>query len=216
MMSSDRGDAMPDDAKVRAFVAVELPRDLREWCADAQERSRRLLGSAASAVRWVDPEGIHLTLKFLGYVPEARLSTITDRLQESLVQQSPFSLAVGHLGVFPNVRSPRAMWLAVFGDQPALRACQRRVEDATVPLGFAPEKRPFQPHLTLGRVRETATSQQLAAIGSLMAEEQSASSRHFAVTSARLMESRLSPSGARYSQLAAFPFEASATTRYPG
>ncbi|MGH2459354.1 MAG: 2'-5' RNA ligase family protein, partial [Chloroflexota bacterium] len=102
----------------------------------------------------------------------------------------------------PGPRSPRVVWLAVLGDLTALGACQRRVEAATVPLGFPAEARPFKPHLTLGRVRETATSGQRAAIGALPATWPATTSRAFPVASVSLIQSHLGPGGARYSRLA--------------
>lgn len=191
---------------IRSFVAIELPTEIRAWCQTAIERARRELGSNASAVRWVDSVGIHLTLKFLDAVQTTRVPVLVECLHAKLTGQSPFNLEVGGLGVFPGPSAPRVVWLAVLGNLAALDACQRRVEAATVPLGFPSEKRSFQPHLTLGRVRETATPEQRAAVGALPATWPSATSLSFPVTSASLMQSHLGPGGARYSRLAEIPF----------
>ncbi len=228
---------------VRSFVAFELPEDIQGWCQAAIERARRELGPNASAVRWTEPRGIHLTLKFLSQspasfqyppngsrqserrpagssihrgigsprsrlvgVPRSQLPVLIGRLHAELTGQRPFNLEVGGLGVFPGPRAPRVAWLAVLGDLGALAACQRKVEAATIPLGFPGENRPFQPHLTLGRVRETATPEQRAAIGALPATWPSATSRSFPVTAVSLMQSHLGPGGARYSRLAEIPF----------
>ncbi len=187
-------------------MAIELPDEARVWCAAAIQRARRALGPAAGAVRWVDPGGIHLTLKFLGAVPAAQLPELTARLTAELAGQASFRLAIGGLGVFPNQRRPRVVWLALAGNLSVLQQAQERVEVATEPLGYPREKRPFSPHLTLGRVRETAPPDQLAAIGSLAAQWPVDQSAPFAVTTASLMESHLSPSGARYTPLAELPF----------
>lgn len=198
-----------DPAAVRSFVAIELPAEIRAFCQVAQDRARRRLGPAAAAVRWVDARAIHLTLKFLGGVPAERLPVLIARLRARLGDQPAFSLAVGQLGAFPGPRTPRVIWLAVLGDRAQLDACQERVEVATVPLGFPREKRAFRPHLTLGRVRETATPEQLAAIGSLPANWPPETSPPFPVTSVDLMQSQLGPGGARYSRLAELPLSGS-------
>ena len=223
---------------IRSFIAIELPTEIHAWCQAAIERARRELGANASAVRWVDSQGIHLTLKFLFQypasgsrqserppapvdsidhgtgsrqsrstgVPRSQVPLLVDRLRAELTGQIPFILKIGGLGVFPGPRAPRVVWLAVLGNLAALDACQGRVEAATVPLGFPGEKRSFQPHLTLGRVRETATPEQRAAVGALPATWPSATSPSFPVTSANLMQSHLGPGGARYSRLAEISF----------
>jgi len=195
-----------DSGTIRSFVAIELPPEIRAWCEAAIEQARQKLGPAGAAVRWVNPEGIHLTLKFLGAVPATRVPLLIDRLRAELTAQAPFTLEVGMLGVFPGPKAPRVIWLATLGDVAALGACQRRVEGATVPLGYPSEKRAFKAHLTLGRIRETASPEQLAAIGALAAAWPPESSPAFPVTSASLMQSRLGPGGARYTRLAEIPF----------
>jgi 2'-5' RNA ligase len=191
---------------VRAFVAIELPGDARAFCQAAIDRARQLLGPDARAVRWTDPEGSHLTLKFLGAVPATQVSELTASLGGALADQTPFELAIGRSGVFPSSRAPRVLWLALLGDLAVLQACQARVESATVPHGYPSEKRPFQAHLTLGRVRDTASARELAAIGRLPATWPTTASAAFRVISASLMQSLLGPGGARYSRLAELEF----------
>ena len=191
---------------VRAFVAIELPSEVHAFCRDAMERARRRLGPAAGAVRWVEPAGIHLTLKFLGAVPAAQVPRLVERLQSGLADQAGFELAAGTLGVFPEKGLPRVIWLATVGDLAALGICQQRVERALEPLGFPPERRAFAPHLTLGRVRETARPEETAVIAALPAAWPPGTSPPFRVTTASLMRSELAPGGARYTRLAVIPF----------
>jgi 2'-5' RNA ligase len=185
-------------------VALELPEEARAFCTAAMTRARNALGTDEAAVRWVDPAAIHLTLKFLGAVPAERITEIVDLLAREVAGSRSFELAVGGLGLFPNQRAPRVIWLALVGGLAALAACQERVESATVPLGFPREKRPFQPHLKLGRVREGSAPAQLMAIGRLPAGWPSAASQSFSVTSISLMQSQLNPRGAQYTRLATF------------
>ncbi len=192
---------------IRAFVALELPPAARAWCAAAIEQARRALGPSAGMVRWVDPTGLHLTLKFLGAVPAVQVGELSDRLAAAVASQPAFSLAIGALGLFPSQRAPRVIWLGLMGDLAELHACQERVERAMERLGYPREKRAFTPHLTLGRVRETAPPDHLAAIGQLPSSLPPTVSPPFRVTSISLIQSVLGPGGATYYQLAEQPFE---------
>jgi RNA 2',3'-cyclic 3'-phosphodiesterase len=196
------------DSSMRAFVALELPDEARAFCAKAMDRARSALGPDGRAVRWVDPEAIHLTLKFLGSVASARIPEVVERVAQTVANAGAFPIAVGGLGLFPNQRAPRVIWLALHGDLAALCDCQERVEIATVPLGFPREKRPFQPHLTLGRVREGAALADLATIGRLPMGWPTDASAPFLVTSISLMQSHLGPGGARYTRVAALDLRA--------
>lgn len=208
MTEEPRGSrARPGGPSVRAFVAVELPDDARAFCEQAMERARRELGPAERAIRWVDPAGIHVTLKFLGSVPAAQLPDLTERLTVELAGQAPFELGIGGLGAFPGSRAPRVLWLGVRGDLAELANAKERVEVATLPLGYAREAGPYRPHLTLGRVRDRAAPDDLAAIGRLVASWPAQTGPTFPVTSASLMQSHLGPGGAKYTRVAEIPFQ---------
>ena len=199
---------------IRAFVALELPEDARATCAETMARARNQLGAEARLVRWVDPEGIHLTMKFLGSVRGERIGEIVDSLARDLADSVTAELAIGSLRMFPDPRAPRVIWLTLQGDLAGLRASQERVEVALTPLGFPREKRPFQPHLTLGRVREGTTMEQLTQIGHLASVWPAATGQPFHVTSISLMQSHLSPGGARYTRIAAFPLKKGTWERF--
>src|SRR5262249_43936841 len=108
-------------------------------------------------------------------------------------------------GVSPTQRAPGVLWLAVLGHLAHLRACQERVEAASEPLGYPREKRPFQAHLTLGRVRETATPEQRLTIARLLPNWPEETGPRFEATAVSLMQSHLAPSGATYLRLAEIP-----------
>jgi 2'-5' RNA ligase len=210
--SRPRESSPGEDKSVRAFVAIELSVEVRAFCEAAIARARRVLGPDGRAVRWVDPAGIHLTLKFLGAAPATQIAELTERLRSELAGQPPFAVGVGKLGVFPSQRAPRVLWLAVLGDLAQLRACQERVEAATEPLGYPGEKRPFQAHLTLGRVRETATPEQRLSIGRLLPSWPEEAGPRFEATAVSLMQSHLAPTGATYTRLAEIPFSSGSDT----
>jgi 2'-5' RNA ligase len=133
---------------MRLFVALELPASHRASLVEVCERGRR------GGVRWVPAENVHLTLKFLGEVDEARIPKIKDALASVAAAARPFALSLAGGGCFPNPRAPRVVWLGLDEGAGEAGALAATVEDALRPVGFAPEKRPFKPHLTIGRVKE--------------------------------------------------------------
>jgi len=175
---------------VRLFVAINLPRDLRDaiLAAAAPLRARPL------PVRWVDPDGLHLTLKFLGEVADERLPEIVTALERACVGARPFPLEVGGFGAFPNPSRPRVVWVGC-ETAPPLELLQHGVERAFADIGFPVEGRPFRPHLTLGRAKADARGEVRGLEDRL---EALAFADTFTVTSVDLMESTLTPRGARY------------------
>ena len=155
--------------------------------------------AAALSVSWVAPENLHVTVKFLGNVDEARVQSVIDALRTAVRGHAPFDLEVGGLGAFPSATRARVLWAGLIGGTTPLGALAASVEDALAQLGFPREDRPFSPHITLARVREPRRSPELAeALGVT-------SGRRFgqvAVPDIALMRSDLSPRGARYSTLA--------------
>jgi 2'-5' RNA ligase len=152
----------------------------------------------------VRPEGIHLTRKFLGEGEAARRPGIEAALVGPARAGAPFRLEAAGLGVFPDRGAPRVVWIGVRGDLPAAAALQREVETALRAEGFAPEGRPFRPHLTLGRVRGPGRGDWRTALAGAAEPEGEA----FEVREYVLFESRLGPAGAAYAPLARFPLGA--------
>ena len=174
---------------MRAFIAIEIPDGIKQGMAKAQEQLKR---SGASA-GWTRPEGIHLTLQFLGEVPEAKVEGIRNALRQAAEGKAGFRLEIGGAGAFPDARRPRVVWMGVGGDLDRLQALQAAVEEAMSGTGFAREERKFTPHLTLGRIRDIQSrdswQKALDGIRDLRLGE-------FAVTGVSLMKSELRPSGA--------------------
>ena len=191
---------------IRAFVALEVPPRVLGALREAQEELKRraMARGIEQEVRWVDPKGIHLTLKFLGGVPATQLPAIEAALRAGLAGQTPFSLTLGEAGVFPRLAAPRVLWIGVGGALPILQAVQQRVEAALVPLGYPAEARPFAPHLTLGRVRETVGAERRRTLGGIITAPLGIPAPQWEVHEVSLMRSELRPGGARYSRLATF------------
>lgn len=140
---------MPPDASVRAFVAVELSEEVRENAGRIADQ----LQQAGQGVKWVAPENMHLTLKFLGNVPEELLPRVSDALTDSTRNFGPIELTVGGVGSFPPKGKPRVIWLGVSGQTKRLTQVAGLIDTALETVGFTPENRPYSAHLTLGRIK---------------------------------------------------------------
>jgi 2'-5' RNA ligase len=192
-----------DAFNLRLFVAIELPAKVRETLAATIDVLRRL--PDADALRWVRPEGIHVTLKFLGSVHEEDLPAINTNLTAALAGASTFDLTAVGLGSFGGPRRLRVVWAGVGGDVAALAALAERVEGACAPLGFKREQRPYSAHLTLARVRETTSREQRERLYKSLEEVSGPDSVTFRARHCALMQSTLTSGGAVYNALAAYP-----------
>lgn len=191
---------------IRAFIAIEFPPAVKALLTTIQQELRESMGSTAGAIKWVRPEGVHLTLQFLGDVYQEHLSEITQGIRQACAEVSPFTLNLDKLGVFPNPRRPRVVWVGLDGapqDMNKLNKLQSAITAQMQPLGFKPDNS-FKPHLTLGRVRDTASSDELQDIANTFTypEAQPMFETSFQVGSVSLMKSDLQPNGAVYTQIA--------------
>lgn len=183
---------------MRLFLALNLPAAER----DRLQRAAGPLRSARLPVRWVNANALHLTLKFLGEVPETRAAAIEAASAAVAGRFRPFALELQALGAFPSLRNPRVIWVGVHAP-PELAQLAAEVETGMAELGFAPEGRSFSPHLTLGRVERDARAADFGRLPALAAAfDYSAQVR---AESLDLMRSHLSPAGARYERLSAAP-----------
>ncbi len=200
--------AEPENGTIRAFVAVELPEGVLAHLESVQRGLRKGLGSAESAVRWVRPEGIHLTLQFLGNVPRTQVPAIEQALRDACAGARPAQVGTAGVGAFPNPNRPRVVWIGLDGGLQPLFDVERAIGRALTPLGYKPDK-PFNPHLTLGRVREHLHPDEVAAIARVLADAAKRPPRpvSFTASSISLMQSTLQPGGSVYTQLAEFKFE---------
>jgi len=195
-------------AKVRCFVALDTPPALKEAVSALINRMRSSEGGRK--VKWVRPDGVHLTLKFLGDVPREQISEIEAAVSEAIkgLGTAAFDLSLGGLGQFGKPGAPRVIWLGLGGDRPTLNRLQQSVEKALNPLGFPPEERGFNPHLTLGRVPELGREER-AALSRLLerfANSPDVQFGRFPIHEAVLMESDRRPDGAVYTPIYHFPF----------
>ncbi len=184
---------------MRLFVALDIPRDVRDRLAEAVQTLR----AAAPQARWVRLEGVHLTLKFIGETPPEK----AERVQMALARvplQGPFDLHFAGLGFFPSPRQPRVLWAGIQSG-PALPALAAQIQAALEPLGIAREKREFSPHITLARLPSPQASQPLRAAVENLPSPQFG---HATVSEFFLYQSVLKRSGAEYTRLASYPLAA--------
>jgi len=190
--------------QIRSFIAIELPDELKLKLAQLEDR---LKSHRQPWVKWVSPNGIHLTLKFLGNIAADRTEEITKAMAEATQGISPFQLEVKELGVFPNLRRVQVAWVGISGEVDKLSQLQKRIEANLTPLGFAPELRPFTPHLTLARLRDQASPDERQRFGQLIANSKFEPAYTFPVESVSLMRSQLTREGAIYSQISSVKLE---------
>lgn len=184
---------------MRLFIALELAPAIITALERIQQQMRR---SGRHPVKWVKPEAVHLTLQFLGEVPDAQVPAICDALaQVAAAQQSGTRLHLAQAGAFPNLQRPQTIWVGVAGSTAPLVRLQQTVMSAMEPLGFAPETRPFRAHLTLGRVRRDADRAQLAAVGSAIRALPAPQPVSWEMGRPALFQSTLTPDGAHYTRL---------------
>jgi 2'-5' RNA ligase len=193
----------------RVFIALHLSDDARA----ALGRELRRLGRALPGVRLSDPASLHLTLAFLGEIDDATLAAVIALTGEVARATPPFHLALGRLGIFGPPEAPRVVWAGVGGELPRLRALQRRLSEALEPLGFPRDPRPFSPHLTLARIKQTLDEVTTLRLHRLLADKAPPPTR-WRVAEARVMRSELAAAtGSHYTVLSVALFADPAARR---
>jgi 2'-5' RNA ligase len=193
---------------MRLFVALEVPASWKAALAALQDEMRAAIGERfgdSVRVRWVRPEGIHLTLKFLGETPVGRVEALKTALGQAVTESPGFELSLGAAGSFADRRAPRVILVTVFEATQGLLSLHERIETWLAAAGWAREKRGFRSHLTLGRLPESledAARREIAAITTALRVPEAPK---WTPERVDLIRSHLGPGGARYESLAAFP-----------
>jgi 2'-5' RNA ligase len=190
------------EGNLRLFVACELPQEALDALARLQADLRE---KGAGRLRWVRPEGIHLTLKFLGAVAPEMAQRVTDALAASIVEPFTLNLRFDRLGSFGGRMRLRVLWIGLAGDVEELASLAETVENALRPLGFPRENRRFAPHLTLARVPDDMGIEERSRLADLIAAYKLPPLPSMSISEVALMQSFLLPGGARYEQRASFP-----------
>lgn len=179
---------------MRSFIAIKIPDEIKKNMVTIQEQLRKAKVEAS----WPRAEGMHLTLKFLGDVPETRITEIVNGLQTAAEGIGQFRLEVKGIGTFPNSQNPRVVWIGISGDIEKLTKLQGAVEDTMARIGLERDNRKFAAHLTLGRIKNIRSRDQWLAV---LAELRDRSLSGFDATAICLMKSELKPAGAVYEEM---------------
>lgn len=178
---------------LRCFISIDIPDQIRR-------EIDVLVGNLKkydADIKWIPPENLHVTLKFLGSTPENLLPGINDALSAMVSSYEPFCIKIVDTGVFPNQKNPRVCWVGI-EDSGRLKALQADVDSAAKLFGFKPEDREFTPHLTIGRVR---SRQGMISILNELDRRKGCAFGSFMVDCLRIMKSDLKPKGAEYTCL---------------
>ena len=179
---------MPD--AYRAFIALSLPEPLCEHLQGIQ----RCLSDHGVRARWVRPESMHLTLKFLGQLPLDKVAAVIATLDQVTDDCPPLQLTAAEVGGFPQRNRPRVLWMGIGGEHDRLRRMQQAIEAGLAPLGWLPEKRPFQGHLTLARAKGRRPLEK--GVGDILTQCTPRETMTFQADCLTLFRSRLQPGGA--------------------
>ena len=191
---------------MRLFVALEIPSTVRERFATLINQLRALESkSSAKKPRWVRPENLHVTLKFIGHIDPALLDPIRATLAK-VCSDGPVDLRFRGLGFFPNAKRPRVLWAGTAAS-PNLSSLARDIDSSLAKLGIPAEGRAFTPHLTLARCEPSAIS---AAMAGVVDRDSACDFGGLRTTQFHLVESKLKASGAEYTTLQSFVFAAEA------
>jgi 2'-5' RNA ligase len=186
--------------RIRTFVAIKISREL-EAAFDTLIRSMK---KNPGPIRWVNPQSIHLTLKFLGEITPAQVEEISKGVEKAVTAIPPFSLRAGSKGAFPSPKRPRIFWIGLAEiDEPYLFELQKNIEAEMALCGFPKEGRAFKPHLTVGRVKDSRGVETISNIFM----DYDFPEIEFAAEEVLVMKSELTPQGARYSVQKSFPLK---------
>ncbi len=184
---------------MRAFIAIELPREIKDTLARLQAK----LKTAGADVKWVEPNNIHLTLKFLGEITEEAKDQVCLALEKISGSKKPFDIVISSMGAFPNPGSPRVIWAAVAAGDPEIKTIAREIETCLEEIGIAKETREFSSHITLGRTRSAKNRQELSKLLEVQAGKKF--EYRFPAAKITLFKSTLTPRGPIYETIKEFP-----------
>ena len=185
---------------IRCFVAIEIPESIQALLKIVQTDLQPQIRKAS----WTKPGNFHLTLKFLGDVHPEAINDIRDTLQRMTDTHSPFSIAFGGIGAFPNFARPRVIWMGIKQGASPVSRLAKTVNRELTHLDFSTDTR-FHPHLTLARLR-TATN--LEPLKNMSRKYDTIVGGSMRVNEITLMQSQLHPNGAIYTPLSVHHFSA--------
>ncbi|RJP58722.1 MAG: RNA 2',3'-cyclic phosphodiesterase [Candidatus Auribacter fodinae] len=185
-----------DESEIRLFIAFCLSADILNAIDHFISNNQSLHG-----IRWVKTENIHLTLKFLGNIAIKRVPKICKALDSLASEFSPFSIAITGVGCFPNQKKPRVIWAGVDKNAPLTEKIASKLDAILHEIGFEKEQRPFQPHITIGRVKDPKEFSATSHFNSMIQKAQNAKFGECEMTKISLIQSILRPEGPVYTEI---------------
>jgi len=194
--------ATSDRLKIRSFISLPISDQVRDIL---RKTINEIDGVIQDKIRWVRPEGIHLTLKFMGDINTDKIDALLLLLPEVATEVTPFELTLSELGCFPNNRRPRVLWAGVKGDLSTLQNLHLAVDNVVEKVGLPRERRGFSPHLTLGRVRRNISEREVDQIGQIIGLTSLPNTPSWTNQTVDLMRTELDPEGSRHYLVGSFP-----------
>jgi len=182
---------------MRTFIAIELPGKIKDFLSRTQER----LKTSAADVKWVEPENIHLTLKFLGEIDDKKLNKILLIIEDLANGRDTFSMRLSSIGAFPKIDFPRVIWVGIDKGERETEEIARGLEEKIAKIGIPKENRPFSSHITIGRTRSTLNREKLVQELFKLRDGFGRENLEFPVTKITLFKSTLTPAGPNYQVL---------------
>lgn len=187
---------------MRVFIAVELSPQTLDAIEKQTARLRHTVGN--ETIRWVPAQNMHLTLKFIGDIATSHVDFIKQMLTREATAHPQFEMQIGGLGSFPNSRMPRVLWIGLHAPA-GLASLHKSIEAGALRLGYEKEERPFSPHLTIGRARQSADPKDLTKVRAALDAIQLGNIATARVDSVHLFKSDLQPGGSVYTKLFSAP-----------
>jgi RNA 2',3'-cyclic 3'-phosphodiesterase len=184
---------------MRTFIAIELPQEIK----DSLGRLQTKLKAAGADVKWVEPKNIHLTIKFLGEIAEPTKDQVSAVLEKICRSRKAFEITLSSCGAFPNISSPRVIWIGVDQGNSQVKEIAQAVETDLSVIGIPEEEREFSSHITLGRTRSSKNRPELATLLSEISLKPL--KEQFPASKLTLFKSTLTPRGPVYEVLQEFP-----------
>jgi len=187
---------------LRTFIAVDFPIEIKAKIEEITTYFRTQLPS--NVIKWVDANNMHLTLKFMGETTANQLEPIKRAMQQVVTTFPIFEIAIENLGMYPNAKKPRVIWLGISGEE-NLISLHKKLDLALKEIGIQPERRPFSPHLTVGRVRRSVDPESVIIVGKTLSEFKVSTLGRVKINELIYYQSELTPQGPNYTILQSTP-----------
>ncbi len=179
---------------MRAFIAIDLPKEIKDYLSLLEAK----LKQSGADVKWVAPVNIHLTLKFLGEIDEQKTNKITQILEEISFRTPQYHLKLGDIGAFPNIKSPRIIWIGLAAGDNETKEIATNLEEKIEKIGIPKEDKPFASHITIGRIKSNLNREKLTQALTALTTENDKAIYQFLATKLTLFKSTLTPQGPIY------------------